>query len=190
MQPFPEILSQNHIHAIIDWVCLEFPKQCIVGYSLTNPIGLVWPKSFSCLLRLCKILYLQHQKINCNCNAVKLPLLSAAGEESVYKTSSDGLALRLAPETGKKLKMESTAVHCNWACRQSLRFPCQWAPTSLAMTTATEPLYMRQCSHPHTASCLQRRWRCSVMCTYFIDAGVEPLPCSVLSPYCGLWNST
>ena len=35
---FPELLRQNLIHAIIDWVCLGIPKQCIVGYSLTCPI--------------------------------------------------------------------------------------------------------------------------------------------------------
>ena len=33
---FPEILSQNHIR------CLGFPKWCIVGYSLTCPITLLW----------------------------------------------------------------------------------------------------------------------------------------------------
>ena len=35
---FSELLGQNLIHAIIDWVCLGIPKQCIVGYSLTCPI--------------------------------------------------------------------------------------------------------------------------------------------------------
>ena len=35
---FPEILSKNHKYAIIDWVCLGFPTQCIVGYSLTCSI--------------------------------------------------------------------------------------------------------------------------------------------------------
>ena len=46
---FPELLTQNHIcynffflcillYFMIDWVCLGFPKSCILGYSLTCPI--------------------------------------------------------------------------------------------------------------------------------------------------------
>ena len=42
MQSFTGISwnTQSKSCVIIDWVCLEFPKQCIVGYSLTCLIGL------------------------------------------------------------------------------------------------------------------------------------------------------
>ena len=48
-------------------------------------------------------------------------------------------AVNTRQETGKadEFCMESTAVHCNWACRQSSRFPCHWAPTSSAKITET-----------------------------------------------------
>ena len=35
---FPEILSQNHKYAIVDWVCLGIVKWCIALYPLICPM--------------------------------------------------------------------------------------------------------------------------------------------------------
>ena len=73
--------SVKYIYAIIDWVCLEFPKWCIVGYLLAYPIGSYfnshWINSKQQLPKPLNVQVFFFQNASCDWNHKKVPVHGA-----------------------------------------------------------------------------------------------------------------